>query len=538
MKPRKRTYRKTSNCLHGLISAILFDLLIPFAGAADSNAAQRRESFGQQLFAPHGGFVVQLKAPLPPLVWDNPQVAAKLTDNAVIRTQWFDEDLREVSVARKPGRYFVHGETVGPEGSAFHRALTCVCVAPETNLRSVARAWADAKTNSGASVPVDELLGSWQRTEEGAVQLAAILESNGKAEPRPGQWQMENATRHVRLKRKLMGLATQPPEVVSARPLADKPAPELRRGPLHQTGISASQLAAIEATLDDWHTAAGTPNSVVIAKNGVIVLEKSYGEHENRPMTIHTPMLLHSAMKPLMGIQLAMYVDRGLVDFEQPIGDFLPAFDSPKDRLLTFRAGHAHLTGIHFPWPLAFSRLFYFRTWQESLIAHQPREWQAGTNYRYGVVGIILAVRSLELLSGRNYWDAMEREVFAPLGIRDMLPGGTGFSAENLARIGVLLDNHGKYGQWELFSEETYREIIPQSLEPHFPSVKRVYGVGLQSHASRLGPGSFGHGGGCGTQLTVNPKHHLVFAMVRNQQGPEYKERLGQAMDALRACIE
>jgi hypothetical protein len=30
--------------------------------------------------------------------------------------------------------------------------------------------------------------------------------------------------------------------------------------------------------------------------------------------------------------------------------------------------------------------------------------------------------------------------------MRNVLPGGTGFSAENLARIGVLLDNRGKYG--------------------------------------------------------------------------------------------
>ena len=128
----------------------------------------------------------------------------------------------------------------------------------------------------------------------------------------------------------------------------------------------------------------------------------------------------------------------------------------------------------------------------------------------------------------------MEREVFEPLGIRNILPGGTGFSAENLARIGVMLDNHGKYGEWELFSEETYREIVPASLASHFPEVDRVYGVGLQPHASRLGPGSYGHGGGCGTQLSVQPKENLVFAMVRNEQGAGYKKHLAGVMELLR----
>lgn len=58
----------------------------------------------------------------------------------------------------------------------------------------------------------------------------------------------------------------------------------------------------------------------------------------------------------------------------------------------------------------------------------------------------------------------MERDLFEPLGIRNILPGGTGFSAENMGRIGVLPDNHGRYGDWELFSEDTYQAILPTSL--------------------------------------------------------------------------
>ena len=103
-------------------------------------------------------------------------------------------------------------------------------------------------------------------------------------------------------------------------------------------------------------------------------------------------MLLHSAMKPLIGLQLAMYVDQGFIKLDEPIGNYLPDFNSPQDRNLTFRAGHVHATGIHFPWELAFRRLFYFHTWHESLIAHCKREWAPGAKHRYGVVGVILSV--------------------------------------------------------------------------------------------------------------------------------------------------
>lgn len=505
--------------------------------AAEPDLTQRREQFGQQLFAPAGGWVIKSGSPLPPLVWKQPKTVAALVEDSAIRTRWFNAALREVKEAGQAGRYFVHGEASGPGGSVFRRAMTVVVVSRTADLHELAEEWMPRDSSEPGvawRARIDGAVQSWRHTEEGAVHLAAMMESGGEPEARLGQWQMENATRHVRLKRKLMGLDDTPPVVVSARRHDEKPAPTLRSGSLADAGVSAAQIAAVEAKLDDWHAKAKKPTAIVIAKNGVIALAKSYGELDGKPVTIDTPMLLHSAMKPLMGMQLAMYVDRGLVDLEQPMGDFLPAFNTPADRLLTFRAGHAHLSGIHFPWPLAFSRLFYFNTWQESLIAHQHREWAAGSNYRYGVVGVILAVRSLELLSGRNYWDAMEREVFEPLGIRNILPGGTGFSAENLARIGVTLNNHGKYGEWELFSESTYQKIIPQSLLPYFPQVKRVYGVGLQTHASRLGPDSYGHGGGCGTQLSIDPEQNLVFAMVRNEQGENYNESLAGVIELLR----
>ena len=232
-------------------------------------------------------------------------------------------------------------------------------------------------------------------------------------------------------------------------------------------------------------------------------------------------MLLHSAMKPIIGLQLAMYVDRSIVDLDQPMGDFLPEFDTPRDKGLTFRAGHVHVTGIHFPWDLAFLRLFYFHTWHEALIAHCPRDWAPGDRYQYGCVGIILAVRALELLTAKNYWDAMEEQLFEPLGIKDMHPGGTGFSAEDLARLGVLMANRGKYGSWELFSERTHERLIPGPLQKHFPKLDKeiVRGVGF----AVMAPGFYGHGGGCGTCLMVEPDKHIVFAMTRMETDAEFK---------------
>jgi len=486
---------------------------------AKFNRAQLLERFGELRFAPQGGFILRVGQKLPPMEWDQPELVAQVVDNPVIPTRWFNERFEEVQTADRPGRYYAYGEAPAPTPPTVRRAMTCVCIPAEANVHEYAEKFAATDPSQKQT-----LLQSWRTTEEGAVQLAAWLREGDRAKSaRRGQWMMENATEHVRLRRILMGLGDRPLVKIAPKKIAGPPAPALHAGSLEETDFSPEQVEKIESKLDEWYAESQTPFGLVIVQNGAIVLAKGYGEIDGKPVTIDTPLALDSAMKPLMGLQLATFVDHGHIQLDQPIGDFLPEFNSPRDRQLTFRAGHIHVSGIHFPWSLAFKKLFYFDTWQDSLIAHCKREWDPGAKHRYGVVGIILSVRSLELLRGRNYWDAMERDLFHPIGIHNVLPGGRGFSAESMARIGVLLDNRGKYGDLEVISEEAHAAIMPATIKHYFPNVDMEYGIGLKDASSHLGPGSYGHGGGGGTTLAINPKRHLVFAMVRNEQGKRFK---------------
>ncbi len=485
---------------------------------------QLRERFGEQEFTPEGGFVLRVGQKLPGLVWESPELVAKVVDDTTIPTRWFNEQFEEVETVEQPGRYYAYAEAPVPAGPKLRRAMTGCCVAQDLNLEELAKERvAESQDSAGLDQrhrEIEAILRHWRRSEQGAIELAAIIEHGRLSHPpRKGQWQMEEATRHVRLKRKLMGWADKPIVKATPRRLPGEPAPVLRDAPLEETaGITREQVRELEDHLDQWYAESEEPMAVVVACRGVIVLAKGYGEVDGQPVTVDTPMSLDSAMKPLIGLQLATYVDRGFLSLDEPIGNYLPDFDTPRDRNLTFRAGHVHATGIHFPWDLAFTRLFYFHTWHESLIAHCKREWPPGERHRYGVVGVILSVRALELLRGRNYWDAMERDLFEPLGIRHVRPHN-GFSAESLARIGVLLDNCGKYGPWEVFSPETHEAILPTSLHPYFPQIDMEYGIGLKDASHHLGHGAYGHGGGCGTLLAIQPQHHLVFAMVRNAPG-------------------
>ena len=101
-----------------------------------------------------------------------------------------------------------------------------------------------------------------------------------------------------------------------------------------------------------------------------------------------------------------------------------------------------------------------------------------------------------------------------------------------------MLNNRGKYGEWELFSEATHKAILPTPLTPHFPAIEMDYGIGLQSYHERFAPDSYGHAGGCGTQLIVFPNENVVFSMVRNNRGEDYKKHLADTIDILNTRLD
>jgi CubicO group peptidase (beta-lactamase class C family) len=57
-----------------------------------------------------------------------------------------------------------------------------------------------------------------------------------------------------------------------------------------------------------------------------------------------------------------------------------------------------------------------------------------------------------------------------------------------------------------------------------------TYGIGFQDQAKLLGLSSYGHGGGCGALLVVNPAKHVVVAMVRNDQGKNDRKHRSELM--------
>ena len=165
--------------------------------------------------------------------------------------------------------------------------------------------------------------------------------------------------------------------------------------------------------------------AVAVARDGEILWEEGFGladREGNGPATEHTPYPLASISKPLTATGLMILVERGLIDLDSPIDDYLG------EARLRARAGEAteatvrrvasHTAGL----PLHAQHFYDDEPYRPppmdetirrygNLITAPGERWQY-SNLGYGLLGYAIA-----RVSGQSYADWMREEVFMPLGM-------------------------------------------------------------------------------------------------------------------------
>lgn len=90
---------------------------------------------------------------------------------------------------------------------------------------------------------------------------------------------------------------------------------------------ASAQFESVKASIQRKLTEDGVPSlGVAVARNGKIVWEAGYGwaDREKRiPATEHTMYSLASISKPITATGLMLLVERGQVDLDRPINDYL-----------------------------------------------------------------------------------------------------------------------------------------------------------------------------------------------------------------------
>jgi CubicO group peptidase (beta-lactamase class C family) len=245
-------------------------------------------------------------------------------------------------------------------------------------------------------------------------------------------------------------------------------------------------------------------------------------------------------------------------------------------RAITLRDLLTHTSGLPSAPPPGLSELYSQRnhTLAEAVMAYsqRPLEFEPGTRWAYCSPGIDTLGRVIEVASGQSFEEFLLERLFHPLGMRDTtfypspeqvrraavvyerkngalrpvaafrgglpqgarypLPAGGLFStAPDLARLYQMLLNGGTAGGRRYLTEATLAEMTRVQTGDLKAGFSEGIGFGLGWSIVRhpvgvtdmLSPGSYGHGGGYGTQCWIDP-HRGLFTVLLTQR-PDHNPR-------------
>ena len=187
------------------------------------------------------------------------------------------------------------------------------------------------------------------------------------------------------------------------------------------TAAHASDAGALDKSLDarlDAARQAGFSGAVLVADGDDIVYARNVGPG----IDDRTRFNLASTGKMFTTVAILQLVQQGKLDLDAPVGRYLPKWPVATVReKVTARQLLLHTSGLGLYWGDAFTqRRAQLRTLSDyqPLLATEPK-FEPGTQWAYSNTGFMLLGLLVEAISGEDFYDYVERHVFAPAGMQD-----------------------------------------------------------------------------------------------------------------------
>jgi CubicO group peptidase (beta-lactamase class C family) len=153
--------------------------------------------------------------------------------------------------------------------------------------------------------------------------------------------------------------------------------------------------------------------------------ERNFGTPVNHETRFH----IGSMDKMFTAVAIAQLVDAGKLSWDSTLAQLVPEYADPETaRKITVWQLLHHTAGLgDFFVPEFFANREKFVNPADylNLIARQPKAGEPGGDWNYSNAGYILLGRIVEKASGENYFDYIQRHVFAPAGMT-----ASGFDAQ------------------------------------------------------------------------------------------------------------
>ena len=168
-------------------------------------------------------------------------------------------------------------------------------------------------------------------------------------------------------------------------------------------------------------------NQALVFKDGEIVfnhIENSFIEGDHL-ISNETIFPIWSMSKPITIVAMMILFEKGLIDFDDPVSKYIPAFNKPMCKndsgtypcknelklihLMNHRSGYVYYDRYYID-------VIQSKDLEELMnkIAKQPLEIEPGSKFLYGINQSILG-RVIEVVSGKSFYDFLKYNIFDPL---------------------------------------------------------------------------------------------------------------------------
>ncbi len=333
---------------------------------------------------------------------------------------------------------------------------------------------------------------------------------------------------------------------------------------------ATSTSARIDALLAAYHGLGQLNGAALVAKDGVVLLRKGYGQADFEwgvPATPDTRFRIGSITKQFTAALVLQFVEEGKLSLDTKVSEVLPDYRRDTGSRITVRHLLRHTSGLpnysEEPGCVAATRDSAFGVEEfVSRFCAGDLEFEPGTKFRYSNTGYYLLGAVIEKVTGKPF-DAVLREcILEPCGMLasglDTLAALVPKRAAGYLRTPAGLANAPAYdvplfyaaGGMHATAEDLFRwdqallgdqVLEAASKDTMFAAGLGGYGCGWFVKQAPIGPGrvprtSLSHGGGLpGFNALIRriPEDHIVVILLNNTGGTRLEAISNGILDIL-----
>lgn len=185
-----------------------------------------------------------------------------------------------------------------------------------------------------------------------------------------------------------------------------------------------------------------------------------------------------SVTKSVTSLLVGIAADRGLLDLDDRVARWVPAWRGTASRKVTVRQLLANTSGRQWGFRLDYVRMAARAPNKTRFAIRLGQEAPPGSTWVYNNSAIQVLERVLERATGRTVPELADRHLFGPLGMRStrfqldaagnaMVFAGLLTTCRDLARLGTMLADRGRFAGRRLVSGGYWRDATQGPGSPH-----------------------------------------------------------------------